>query len=124
MHPQAFWRLTFAALAMALVGWLGLAYLIWAVYPVLWARWAFFSALVLAVTGTTTPLLALIYRRFATVPVPERTVLREGLLAGAYVGLLAWFQLGRMVTLFLAVALATVIVLLEIGFRLWEARRR
>ncbi len=109
---------------MALLGWGLLAYLVWAVYPVLWARWAFFSALVLAVAGTTAPLLALVYRRFAPRPVADRVVLREGLLAGVYVGLLAWFQLGRMVTPFLVVALAVLFVLVEVGTRLWETRRR
>ena len=124
MHPQALRRLVFASLAMALLGWGLLAYLVWAVYPVLWARWLFFSALVLAVAGTVSPFLALVYRRFAPHPVADRVVLREGLLAGAYVGLLAWFQLGRMVTPFLAAALAVLIVLVEVGTRLWETRRR
>jgi len=109
---------------MALVGWGTLAYLALTTYPLLWARWAFFSALVLAVTGVVTPILALIYRRFAAHPVPERSVLREGLLSGVYVGLLAWFQLGRMVTPFLLITLALILFLLEVGIRLWEIRRR
>ena len=124
MQPNALRRLLYASLVMALVGWGGLAYLLTRTYPVLWARWGFFSALVLAVTGLVTPLLALIYRRFAARPVSERTVLREGLLSGVYVGLLAWFQLGRMVTPFLLITLAVLLILLESGIRLWEIRRR
>ncbi len=123
MESGAFRRLIFAALGMAAVGWAALIYLVWGVYPWLWARWAFFSALVLGVAGLSTPLLALIYRRLAVGPVGERTVLREGLLVGLYVGLLAWFQLGRMVTPFLAGALGVVLALVEVGLRLWEIRR-
>lgn len=109
---------------MLLVGGGTLVYLVTRTYPLLWARWLFFSALVLTVTGLVTPLLALIYRRFAAHPVPERSVLREGLLSGVYVGLLAWFQLGRMVTPFLVITLALTLFLLEVGIRLWEIRRR
>ena len=100
---------------MALTGWGGLLVLVLTTYPVLWARWAFFFCLTLAVTGSVIPPLAQAYRRFAARPVGERTVLRQALLVGVYVGWLAWLQLGRLLTGLTAALLFVLLGLFE-GF--------
>jgi len=114
MLPGAFRRLLPAALALFLVGASGMILLVLTAYPVLWARWAFFLCLVAATAGLTMPLFAYLHHRFPfRQPVGERTVLREGLWSGLYLGFLGWLQLGRILTPWSALLVAAALTLLE-----------
>ncbi len=103
-----------ASLALFFLGTGGAVLLLTTTYPVLWARWAFFLCLTAAVTGFSMPIFAYLHHRFpARRPVTERTVLREGLLVGLYVGILAWLQLGRVLTPLSAFFPAVALLFLE-----------
>jgi hypothetical protein len=81
-------------LVLLLIGWGGLAALFFfEVPPIAPARWAFFFALVLAVTGTVLPLVALLNRRFVSrPPATSLVIMRQSLWAGIYSATLVWLQ--------------------------------
>jgi hypothetical protein len=73
----------------------------------------------IAVTGTTLPVIAFLHMRFpSNSPVKMETVLREALIMGGYADLMAWMQLGRVLTfpisLFILIGLIAVEILLRI----------
>ena len=125
MLPGAFRRLWMAAIALAFVGAVGLALLVFMVYPVLWARWAFFLCLSALATGVSLPLIAYLHHRFpAGAPTHERTVLREGVWVGLYLGVLAWLQLGRILTPISALIPAVGLAALEAFLLVGEKHRK
>ncbi|NPA93574.1 MAG: hypothetical protein GXO56_07845 [Chloroflexi bacterium] len=114
MLSGAYRRILPASLALVLLGAGGAVLLVMTTYPVLWARWAFFLCLTAAVTGLSMPIFAYLHHRFpARRPATERTVLREGLWVGLYVGILAWLQLGRVLTPLSAFFPAVALIFLE-----------
>jgi hypothetical protein len=113
-----------AAILLALIGWAGLAYLFIFALPTLWPRWLFFFLSVLAVTGVFLPVAAFLNRRFPTLPpANQNTILREAALVGIYFATLAWLQLGRVLTMPLALLLAFGAGLIEFLIRLREKSR-
>ena len=125
METRPFYRVLIASAVMFFGGATALAYLIFTVYPVLWARWAFFAALTFTVTGATMPLAAYLHRRFpGAKPTSEHTVLREGLFAGLYVGTLAWLQLGRALSPVSAAIPAVALLAIEALLLLNDAARK
>ncbi len=125
MLPGAFRRLLPAALTLTLLGLGGMVGLVITTYPVLWARWLFFLCLVAAAAGLSMPIFALLHRRFSQRrPVSERTVLRESLWVGAFVGFLAWLQLGRALSPLAALFAAVAVALLELLLLVSEQSRR
>ena len=113
-----------AALLLAIIGWVGLAYLFIFTLPTLWPRWLFFFLSVLAITGIFLPVAAFLNLRFPTQPLAtQNTLLREAALVGIYFASLAWLQLGRVLTLPLILLLAFGLVLIEFLIRLREKSR-
>lgn len=113
-----------AALFLALIGWVGLAYLFIFTLPTLGPRWLFFFLSVLAISGIFLPIAAFLNRRFPTQPpATHSTLLREAALAGIYAATLAWLQLGRVLTLPLILLLALGLTLIEFLIRLREKSR-
>lgn len=113
-----------ASTILMLAGWGGLIYVIRDSLPTLGPRWLFFFLLVLALTGTSLPIVTFLNRRFPTSPPPKRgAVLREAIFVGLYFSLLAWLQLGRALTTAMAIFLATGFLLLELLIRLWTLSR-
>ena len=113
-----------AAVLLTLVGWLGIAYLLSTTLPTLGPRWLFFFFSVLAISGIFLPIAAFLNLRFPTQPpATQNAVLREAALAGIYFAALAWLQLGRVLTLPLALLLAFGVVLIEFLIRLREKSR-
>ena len=81
------------AIILALIGWIGLIVVTQSVQPHAGGRWIFLALLMLAVTGTVLPLVALFNRRFASKPPPTPLViLRQAIWVGVYVTSLAWLQ--------------------------------
>lgn len=112
------------ALLLALVGWLGLAGVIYYSLPTVGPRWLFFFFSVLAITGTCLPLVTLINQRFpSTPPVGVNVILRQTIWIGIFIPTLAWLQIARALTIGLAVILAVSIVILEGLLRLRERSR-
>lgn len=120
----SFWPFLWISLVLIAVGWGGLAYIILMELPTLAPRWLFFFFLTLALTGTALPVVYFLNRRFPTEPPPDGSVLmREAMWLGIYGSLLAWLQLGRVMTSGLAVVLATGMILVEFLLRLAERSR-
>lgn len=116
-----FWTFLFVSLVLALVGWGGLAMLIVVAQPTLAPRWLFFFLFMLALTGTALPVTYFLNRRFPTTPpVDGSVVLREAMWVGVYGSLLAWLQLGRVLTTGLIFVLAMGLLLVEFLLRISE----
>lgn len=110
-----------AAAILALVGWGGLAYIIFFTLPTVIPRWLFFFLAVLALTGTVLPGVAFLNRRFPSTPPPTNSVvLRQALWVGIYLPTLAWLQIGRVLNIAMVLLLALGIVLVEWLLRLRE----
>ncbi|MBN2256631.1 MAG: hypothetical protein JW704_02255 [Anaerolineaceae bacterium] len=102
-------------------GILGLFILMQYSLPTIFPRWVFYFFIVLAATGLALPAALLLNIRFPSKPpVSMPVILREGIWGGVYVSLIAWLQLGRVLTSFLAGILAIVVILVEVLLRMWE----
>ena len=110
-----------AALILALIGWGGLYALLNFTIPTVGPRWLFFFLGVLALTGTSLPIVAFLNQRFpSTPPVSSGIIVREALWIGIYFPTLAWLQLGRVLTPALIMLLAIGFFAIEILLRLRE----
>ncbi len=110
-----------AAVSLAVIGWGGLIGLIFYTLPAVGPRWLFYFLTVLALTGTTLPLVAFLNLRFPSTPPPTRgVVLRQAIWVGIYGATLAWLQIGRVLTPSLAFLLVVGFVLIEWLLRLRE----
>jgi hypothetical protein len=117
----SFWAFLWISLVLCLIGWGGLITLIILSLPTLGPRWLFFFLFTLALSGTALPVVYFLNRRFPTNPLVESSVvLRESMWFGIFGSLLAWLQLGRVLTSGLAVVLAVGLVLVEYLLRLGE----
>ncbi len=111
-------------LFLALAGWGGLAYVLIYTLPTLVYRWLFFFFLTLALSGTTLPLMHFLHRRFPATPRADAgVIMREAILVGLFGGVLAWLQLGRVLTPLLGVLVAAGLFLIELLIRLRERSR-
>lgn len=112
------------AILLAGGGWAGLALLIYYTLPTIGPRWLFFFLSVLALTGTVLPALAFLNRRFAgKPPATHGAILRQAIWFGVYFPTLAWLQIGRVLTMTLAVLLAVGFIMVEWLLRLRERSR-
>ena len=110
-----------AALILALIGWGGLYALLNFTIPTVGPRWLFFFLGVLALTGTSLPIVAFLNQRFpSTPPVSSGVIVREALWVGIYFPSLAWLQLRRVLTPALIMLLAIGFLAIEILLRLRE----
>lgn len=113
-----------AFLILILLGGGGLALVTLFTLPTLGPRWLFFFFLVLLASGIALPIALLLNLRFpSTPPVENPVIIREALLAGIFVALLAWMRMGRILTFPLAILLAAAFSLVEFFLRLWERGR-
>lgn len=111
-------------LIMAFIGWAGLALVVQSTLPTLGPRWLFFALLVLALCGTSLPMVYFLHIRFpSTPPVEGDVVLRQAIWFGVYGGILAWLQMGRVLSPVLALVLLGILVLIEALLRIWERSR-
>ena len=110
-----------AAFLLALIGWGGMVALWLFIMPSLLPRWLFYFLSVWAVTGVALPLAAFLNRRFpSTPPATVGIVTREALWAGIYFPMLAWLQMGRVLTSSIALLLLVGFILIESLLRLRE----
>jgi hypothetical protein len=108
-----FGKILIITLFLVMIGGSGLIFTLFMLEPRLGPRWMFFFFLVIFGAGIALPGSYIIQRRFAKDDVPSRVLVREGILFGTYLALLAWLQLGRILT-----NLITAII--GIGFLLFE----
>lgn len=117
----SFWSILWISLVLCTVGWGGLILLVFISLPTLAPRWLFFFLITLALSGTALPAAYYLNKRFpATPPVESSVVLREAMWVGVYGALLAWLQMGRVLTSGLSLVLAVGLVLVEFLLRLGE----
>ena len=110
-----------AAIILMALGWGGLIAVILYTEPSGGTRWAFFFCGVLALTGTALPGMAYLNRRFpSSPPATAGIILRQAIWIGIYVPTLAWLQIGRALTPFLALLLGVGLLLIEYLLRLRE----
>jgi hypothetical protein len=112
-------------LILILAGGGGLALVTLFTLPTLGPRWLFFFFLVLLASGIALPIALLLNLRFpSTPPIENPVIIRETLLAGIFVALIAWMRMGRILTFPLSVLRAAAFALVEFFLRLWERGRR
>jgi hypothetical protein len=110
-----------AAIILAILGWGGLYFLLNLTIPTVGPRWLFFFLSVLALTGTTLPVIAFLNQRFPTnPPVNAGVIVREAIWVGIYFPTLAWLQLGQVLTPALSLLLAVGFLAIEVLLRLRE----
>ncbi|MFQ5617274.1 MAG: hypothetical protein ACE5GO_12550 [Anaerolineales bacterium] len=110
-----------AAIILGSGGWIGLVWLVINTLPTVGPRWLFFFCWFLALTGTSLPVIAFLNRRFpGNVPTTQNVVVRQASWVGLYGSILAWLQIGRVVTPALALLLAVGLILVEWLLRLRE----
>lgn len=104
----------FTAVALAVVGWLGIFTLLRSTLPTVGPRWLFFFLWTLAATGSSLPFVWVLHRRFASDhPTPPQVLLRHGLWAGLYASTCLWLQVNRSLSLSLALVLFVGLVAFE-----------
>ncbi len=109
---------------LALIGLGGLAWLILGTLPTLGYRWLFFFFATLAACGTALPVMYFLNRRFpSTPPADGQVIIRQSIWFGVYIGLLVWLQLGRVLTLPIAIFIAAGLIVIELLLRMWEKSR-
>ena len=109
-----------SALILMLVGWGGLALLIFvfSVPPLVWARWGFFALWFVALAGTALPIVYYLNIRFPSEPpVEPQAIVRQALWVGVYGATLAWLQLGQLATLWMWVGLGAGLIAIEYVIR-------
>lgn len=115
----------FSALALAIIGWGGLYFVITQTLPFVWSRWGFFVLFLMALTGTMLPVVYYLHRRFPTEPPADASVIiRQAMWVGVYGATLAWLQLGRLVTLYVILGLAGGLIAAEYFIRIREKATR
>ena len=80
----------------------------------------FFFFLSIIGAGIALPFCYLIQRRFANQVVAGKVLIREAILFGVFLALVAWLQLGRVLTNLIIVIIAIGFVLLEMLLRMAE----
>ncbi len=119
--PPSFWSFLWISLVLGTIGWGGLILLVFLTLPTLGPRWLFFFLFTLAVSGTCLPGIYFLNRRFpADPPVDASVVLREAMWCGVYGCLVAWLQMGHVLTSGLAFILLIGLILVEFLLRIGE----
>ena len=126
----SFLSILWVSLFLCLVGGGGLVVLLMMTLPTLFPRWLFFFLLTVTLSGLALPMTYFFNRRFPSdPPVESGVVLREAMWVGVYGSLLAWLQMGRVLTPGLVVVLMVGLVLVEFLLRMsersiWPAARQ
>lgn len=104
------------------MGWGGLALLIFVfqVPPLVWARWGFFALWFIALSGSALPVVYFLHVRFSRSPLEPNVIVRQALWVGVYGTVLAWLQLGRLVTLWVWIGLGAGLATIEYLLRARE----
>ena len=114
-----------AAVFLMLIGWGGLIYVLTQTSPTGGTRWLMFFSGVLALTGTALPVAAYLNRRFPSTPPPNSfVILRQAIWVAIYFPILAWLQIGRVLTPAIAVMLGLGLLLIEWLLRMRERSQR
>ncbi|MBL8100758.1 MAG: hypothetical protein JNK81_16370 [Anaerolineales bacterium] len=120
-----FKSLGISALALTIIGFGGLYFIITQTLPFVPARWAFFVFMFMGLTGIALPIVYFLHKRFPSEPPAESNVImRQSFWVGVYGSTLAWLQLGKLVTLNVMLVLAGGFIAAEYFIRLREKANR
>lgn len=120
-NNPAFLPVMITSFILNAIGWIGLIMLVLFTLPTLFPRWLFFFLLTLASSGISLPFIYLLHRRFSNaVPLEVGAMMREALWVGIFVDLMAWLQLGRMLTPVRGFLIAAGLTAIEYFLRLRE----
>jgi len=120
-EPLKFKPFGISALILIIIGWGGLLFLITQTLPQVWSRWGFFVLALMAITGTLLPIVYFFHRRFPDDPPADTNVIvRQSAWFGVYGAMLAWLQLGRLVTVYVVIGLGLGLIAIEYFIRLRE----
>ncbi|NLE84064.1 MAG: hypothetical protein GX603_06070 [Chloroflexi bacterium] len=123
-RPQPFSYYFPAILILLALGGGGLYYTVNYLLPTVGPRWLLYFCLLLLGAGLFMPLTWFINRRFpSNPPAGPNVVIRQALWFGVFAALLAWLQIGRVLTLPLGTILGAALVLIEFLIRMWERSR-
>jgi hypothetical protein len=115
----------FSTFVLIIGGWAGLALLTNYTLPTVWPRWGFFALIVLACAGTAIPISFWLNRVFATDPPAEpQVIVRQSTWVGVYFAVLAWLQIGRLLSFSIGLWLALGLIVFEYLLRLRETSSR
>lgn len=112
-----------ASLILGILGIVGLFLLIDFTVPTLGPRWLFFFLVTCTVSGVALPIAYFFHWRFPSKTVRPGVIIREAIFGAVFFDLLAWFQLGRVLSLPLGLAVAAGLALIEFALRLAERSR-
>lgn len=123
-EPLKFKPFGISALILIVAGWGGLYYIITQTLPYVWYRWAFFTLILLVLAGMFLPIVYFFHKRFPEdPPAGAEVIVRQAIWFGVYGATLAWLQLGRLVTVYVILALAGGLLVIEYLIRLRERSR-
>jgi len=115
-----FGKILTTSIFLTILGGGGLVFIFIFFEPTLGPRWMFFFFLSIIGAGIALPFSYLIQRRFANQFVPGKVLIREAIFFGIFFTLIAWLQLGRILTNLIIVVIAVGFVLLEMLLRMAE----
>ena len=110
-------------LILLLLGWGGLAALVYFTEPTIFPRWGFFALLTVALSATAFPIVYFMATRFDETPPEAYVIVRQAIWVGVFGATLAWLQLARLVTLYVVLGLAGGLIAIESVLRLRERSR-
>lgn len=121
LKPYTFKDFLPAFLILTLTGWIGIMLVILLALPTLGPRWLFFFLGVIALSGTSLPIIYYLNKRFPSDPIVDKgIIIRQSIWVGVYGSTLVWLQMGRVLNSILAIVLAVALILIELLLRLWE----
>ena len=109
------------SLLLFCLGWGGLVLLLFFSRPTIWPRWFFFVCWTVAWSGTALPVTCFLNLRFkSTPPAGSNVIIRQAIWVGIYASTLAWMQLGRLASIWIAASLAGGLLAVELLIRMRE----
>ena len=114
-----------AGAILAVVGWSGVAWLIWLSgrLPTVPNRWVFYVLLQIALTGTALPFVRLLHRRFSrrrALYVRAGVLVRQAIWVGLFGTTCAWLRIPRLLSGPMAIVIALALIAIEALLRLRE----
>ena len=115
-----FGKILISSIFLTILGGGGLAFIFIFYEPTLGPRWMFFFFLTIIGSGIALPISYLIQRRFANQVVLSKVLIREAIFFGVFLALIAWLQLGRILTNLIIIIISIGFILLEMLLRMAE----
>ena len=115
-----FGKILISSIFLTIIGGGGLLFIFYFFEPTIGPRWMFYLFLILFGAGISLPASFLIQRRMAKQAVSWQVLIREATLFGVFLSLIAWMQLGRILSNLTIMIVAVGFVILEMLLRMAE----